>query len=812
MATSYEKPPSKPTNQPGPTLPTVASRLAGLRTQLNLWFVLEGLAYLCWSALALAATSFLLDYFFRLDSQQRTFLLLVMAGTLLVIFFRRVIAPVSTPLSDDGLLLEVERRHPELAESLISAVQFKRMEDRLNPNTSRAMVQATIERGAEAAQKVRFTDVLNSAGFVKNVAMLLVAALLVVGLVAASSLVPHIAIWFQRNVLLKNVSWPQKTYLEIVRAENNVIRIPRGDDYTLEVKVRPTSEIVPERVFVDFADGRSPLGMKLRPEHDTAVSLGTFEVVLANVIQPFKFRVRGGDERTDWVQVELVEPPAIEDLKLEITYPQYAGGKTEPLPAGRGPYFVLPGATLSLSGQGNKPLAKAELACEGVRVPLKISSSNKVTGSLTAEQLKTGQYAIELTDTEGLIARRPTTFGLRQRPDREPRVRAKLTGIGGMVTDRARIPLSGRVTDDFSLSKVAVPYSWSKNDEAEKKGQGELPLPSVKLEERTIDTEFDDVLDLEPLQIPANSGITFYVAAADNDDYPDEPNLPVQPNLGKSTDFSIRVVTDEELRSDLLRREKEQRQEFERLTKQQDELLTFSRELVAQLGQSEGDFTPDQKQRLAQIPKQQKLIGTNSGGISKRLSSMVVEIANNRLDDPRPDSEGKLLEPSEDDIEGQLKRSLGKRVRTKIVEPLVSLQVTDFPEALKAVEAARRISGDLATRREVLDTVVEKQESLLAAMREILSAMAQAEGFQELVNGLYEVDKEERELLLRTKKAKEEREKGILEGAGASNEKPSDSETPAEPTEKPAENPQNPTETKNPKSDDPATENSVPEP
>src|SRR4051812_10049265 len=122
MSTTYQKPPTT-----GPSLPGVESRLAALRTQIKLWFVLEGLAYVFWSALALGVFSFLLDYFFRLDMQQRTFLLVASVVVLLLVFMQRVLRPLATPLSDDGLILEVERRHPELAEALISAVQFKRM-------------------------------------------------------------------------------------------------------------------------------------------------------------------------------------------------------------------------------------------------------------------------------------------------------------------------------------------------------------------------------------------------------------------------------------------------------------------------------------------------------------------------------------------------------------------------------------------------------------------------------------------------------------------------------------------------------------
>jgi hypothetical protein len=765
MATAYEK----PNRASGATLPTVARRLAALRTQINLWFALEGTAYVLWSGLGLALASFLLDYFFRLEQQQRAFLLVLTCAALVLVFARRVLRPMFTPLSDDGLILEVERRHPELAESLISAVQFTRLGDEVNPHASRAMMEATIRRGSEAAEAVRFTDVINSAGLGRNVLTLLAAVAIIGGLAYGSTIVPHIRIWFERNVLLHSLPYPQDTYLEILRAENGRIRIPRGDDYTLQVRVKPESTVTPERVFVQFQDGRPALAMK-RVESAKSDDPPMFEAVIANVIQPFSFWVRGGDERTDPVTVELVEPPAIENLELSLVYPRYAGGKTEVLPAGKGPYFVLPGCSLKLTGKGNKPLSKAYLAREGQRHELTIDSNNVVAGELAASDLATGQYAIELTDAEGLTARRPTTFGLRLRADRKPRVRVKLVGIGGMVTSRAMIPVQGRVIDDYGVTRVAAPYVWRGDDEQRKEGSGELPLPSGKTDGAPLEVAFEDVLDLQPLNIPTGTGLTFYVEAADNDDFPDTPGEAV-PNKEKSPDNTVRVVTDEELRADLLRREKEQRQEFERLANQQLELLTFSREMAAQLANA-AELTEEQKQKLAQNPKQQKLIATNANSVTQRLASIVIEIKNNRLEDAA--EEESSASSAEDDPTAKIKRSLGKRLQTKIVEPLQTLQQEGFPEAVRLVENARRLAGDKEHRREALEQLVMQQEAVHAAMLQILGEMSQAEGFQEIVNALYEVEKLEKDVHERTKRASDERQKGIIEGSKSS--KPEDTE------------------------------------
>jgi hypothetical protein len=246
--------------------------------------------------------------------------------------------------------------------------------------------------------------------------------------------------------------------------------------------------------------------------------------------------------------------------------------------------------------------------------------------------------------------------------------------------------------------------------------------------------------------------------------------------VGKSPDFTIRVVTDEELRSDLLRREKEQRQEFERLAGQQLELLTFSRELEAQL--NSGDLTAEQKQKLAQTPKQQKLISTNANSVTQRLQSIVIEIANNRLEEEQEDETPASDDPDSETID-KTRRSIGKRLQTKIVDPLILLQNEGFPGAIQKVEQARRTASDTAAAKTSVPELVKQQEEVHAAMLEILAEMSQAEGFQEVVNALYELEKQQREVAERTKKANEERQKGILEGSksskpGTEDAKPSD--------------------------------------
>ena len=160
----------------------------------------------------------------------------------------------------------------------------------------------------------------------------------------------------------------------------------------------------------------------------------------------------------------------------------------------------------------------------------------------------------------------------------------------------------------------------------------------------------------------------------------------------------------------------------------------------------------EQRERLAQTPKQQKLIATNALSVAQRLSSIVIEIVNNRLEEAI-------------DVD---KRPLETRLTKKIVDPLMELQNDAFPKAVQLVERARRAGNDMAAAKATTQELISHQEQLVNSMKQILSEMSQAEGYQEAINLIYEVEKMQREVFERTKKAKEEKEKGIIQGRSAS--------------------------------------------
>jgi hypothetical protein len=735
----------------------ITSRLAVLRRQVSTWFWVDGLSRVLSFALALFAVDLAIDWMFRLDWPQRVVMLGLIVAAVGWLAYRRLVKPLSAVLADDALALQVEAGNKQLGQAMITAMQLAQLPDAEAKGMSPQLVRHAVRAGVERADRVDFGKVLDEREFRLNCVLLTLAlavcGLLVYGIATSESL----NIWFHRNILLDAVSvkaWPQDTYLVIERAEDGRVVFPRGEDWTQLVTVTEESKVIPEVVHIDFRRARNRPSQAMKKSGERQ-----FEAVFSSVIEPFEFRARGGDAVTDWVQVELVEQPAVETLKLVVTPPQYAGQPPAELPAGKGPYYLLPGSMLRIEGTANKELVSAALVTSGERLladddgkfapveeeshTLALDAGTAFQGEIGADKLTAGQYTFRLEDTLGLTGRRPVTFATRRRVDREPRVRVRLVGISSMIVPKARIPFTSRITDDFAVTGANLDYLWTGDGAAIPDGKGSLPIEVAADLLGEPDLAFDEMLEVEPLAVPTGVTLRFTVKATDNDDISG-------PNVGASPELAVRVVTEEELRTDLLRREKEQRQEFERLTKNQDDLLTDCRALLAGIKET-ADLTPQQKDQLMQYQKRQKLVGQNTAAIAERFALIVIEVQNNRLEE-----DGGRLQ---------------MRLENDIILPMQEVSGPLIDGVSQQLDRTRRQAAAPVDRDAALTEAIAQQEAILARMNEILTHMVKSEGFQEAVNLLYEIQKMQTDVHIQTDKERQERIKKILEGAGTPSEK-----------------------------------------
>jgi hypothetical protein len=595
---------------------------------------------------------------------------------------------------------------------------------------------------------VDFADTLNCPGRRWNAAGIALAVAIFGG---ACALFPTtMGLWFARNILLLDRSWPQSTHLAIVGAKDGVIVCPRGDDLTVQVQADPAG-VVPAVVMVRFRQSGGTSGS----EPMVGVGQNTFSTTFRNVLEPLRFYVWGGDAETPWCRVELVERPAVETLTLVCTPPKYVGKGAHALPPDVGSYPVLLGSTLEVQGTASKPLKAAELSF-GKAKPLVFQTANPANRPngglesgdsrdsrfrfvLAGASLQSSTYSITLTDTDGYASRQPARFSLKVVPDQKPVVRARLEGIGDLIVPRALVPLHARMSDDYAVVGADL-VGLIVADTGKDPVQHRVPFGDRKDAYGPKQVALAHRLDAQPLLLEPGMHVALHVEAKDNDTVSG-------PKVGLSGTFTLRVVTEDELRNELLRREQEQRLEFERILSDQQKLLENSRALEATL-KRDPTLTAKERELLGHSEKLQRLVGGRALAIAVQFTQILAEVENNRLE-PDP----------------QVARD---RLHGRIIEPLELLARRGVLQAADLLDGARKALP--ATEKQpkaeslaALADAAKEQDELVKSMREILRHMVKWEGYQEAVTLLREVLKAQKNVNEETIKEHQRRIQKIFE-------------------------------------------------
>ena len=742
---------------PQKTPRSIARNLRSLRRKIFQWFFVDGANRALIAFLLFCAVSFGIDRLARMDRSQRGVMLVLGIALLAWIVWRKLVKPLFSRLSDDALVLEVERQSPEVKEELISALEFSRMDWSRHPNASKGMVASTIEQGAAAGARVNFSEVLRGGRFATNSLLLLILA---GAIVVGGFMIPRndsLKIWFNRNILLGQMEWPQDYFFDIDGVVDGKMTVPRGDDWPVIAKVRDGYRSLPDSAKIEF---RTKRGAGRSASMDPGAEGKAFFHTLRNVTEEYEFRITTKKIDGEWVKIQLVERPTIEEIALQQTPPEYTGEEPSALDIGSGPYYLLRGSSLSVRGRTSKPLSKAELQVGDLKIPLTLDGAG-FAGEIPADKLAAGTYFLNIEDEEsivipdpetdpqpqGLSPREPAQFKVRLRDDTAPEAILSLRGVSTMIVPRARLPYRATVEDDYSITAITIGYEVKADRAAaDDVTTGEVKPSGIAAELGQKLIRIEDYVDLEPLEIPVDSRLSVTMRATDNDAVSEGG-----PKTGSSTTIHLRVVNESELRTDLLRREKEQRQVLAGILKAQDELLTDTQAFLADT-RSMPEIDKDRLAGLIKLQRLQKLQGTNLKPMVERLDGIIAEIQNNRLEEE----------------DGILKR----RLRTKVLTPLTGLWEEAVPVATQQLERARRSTDDMDLRNEILVDTITRQQAIIEVMRGILANMVQDEDFQQAVNLLYEMQKLQSELNKKTEAEKAERLKELIDQGNKQKEQP----------------------------------------
>jgi hypothetical protein len=677
--------------------------LRSLRLLLRLHVALGGFARVGAAAAAVAAVTWLLDWWLRLELGPRG-----MLGTLALIIigvagWRWFLRPVTRRLGNADVALALEQAFPQFGDRLLTAVEqcgVRNAECGMAEATSPALLERVTTEAAEIAKGVWPTQALDG-GRLARCLGLGAGALLVIAMVAAF-FPRELDVWWQRNVLLRDVDWPRATMLEIAGFPNGLARVVRG---------------APFSIVVNASGRRIPETVKLVLDYEHA---GRFREVLTrsgngkflkrfdSVVEGFSFRAYGGDGATGELRVEVVDPPMLRNVQMRLVYPAYTKQPPREIGPSDGAVEAVAGTRLELSAVSTRPLRGAKLQIpnsklQGSSKPQALAANvyagTNVSARLVVEE--SGRVQISIEDLEGLRADSALSFALDAQPDRPPLARLALSGIGDKITPVATLPLTAEVRDDFGVAALGLATStntatWQNQPLA----GAALGNTEVRLESR---------LPVETLRVAEGSVLNLRVEAAD---------AATPAGRGQSQSLALRVVSAAELMADLNRRQKEYRAEFERLTRKHREALDTMR-VLAQNPKSK----IQNPESLLPLVADEREAGNGCQTISELFARILDEMRNNRVGTPAEQ----------------------ERLRTRVVEPLA--------------EVSQQLLGPVVTPLGMVppnvSAAMEPAQAAYERMRTILAEMMRGETLADAIAALREILKDQSQLNEATRKALE---------------------------------------------------------
>lgn len=627
-------------------------RVAHVARKAWLYSLVWGLGIVVSCAVVLVTAAAALDYTLRLQDSGLRFLL--SAGVVAVVgwlFWKFSYSRISAEVSQQLVAERIERLEPALRGELTSALEFLDHPESDPRAGSAVLRRAVVSRTESAAENVDFQRVLRRkpalfSGWLAGVLLMLLVAFCVWRPETARIAFGRLANPFS------SVTWPRGSNLAWSDA---VTHVPRGGSLDLEV-IDQRGAPLPDSAQAELRYGgeggkieRVPLrfvGKSLRFRKD-------------EIIRPFEYRAIGGDDDTmAWTPLDVVEPPEVQSLALELHPPAYTHW---PVRTATGRIEALQGTAVALHGTSTKKLRAADVVLlDGARIPATIAAdgyrfdiqipatransaqdvevtSAETGGSLLAAPFTvqaSGSYQLQLVDEDGYESVDQARYEIRAIRDEPPRVNIDEPGGDLVATPQGAVPLRVTASDDLALRDVELRFARSDQSEAGNLGFSlyerneplpqltEWPASNTTAESRELTSRWE----LAELRLPPGARVTFHAVAGD-----------FAGQTGQSLSRRMIIVTPEQLLERLAEDQAIVVDELARVLDSQTTSRSHVSNVQLQLqnvGQLRAqDVDTLQAAELTQRNVERDLLDETTG-VRRRVQRLLDMMTNNRIDSP----------------------------------------------------------------------------------------------------------------------------------------------------------------------------------
>lgn len=431
-----------------------------------------------------------LEYFSWFSSKVRLalFLLLILGSA--VVFVLYFLIPLINlirfrkKMSVEEAALLIGRFFPDIQDKLLNTIQLS---ESLSSDSNNELLLATVEQRTEQLSPIRFSDAIDLKGNKKYLWVFL--ALLAV-LLALVIFLPKFAVQPTQRIVHYGQEFekplPYQVFLPTESIETN-----QGSEVRFDIRVE--GERIPNAFYV-----KSTLGQQIFKKE----SVNEFSYVFKNLFHDLTFQVIGGEYISRPITITVHPNPVLLSYECKVTYPAYIHRTSE----------LFEGKTRLMVPQGSKleyhfsvrDCDSAFVAVDSLLLPLKIHK-DEASYQFVASSSSTFDFFCRNGWSDHFD---PLRFSVDVLPDAYPDIRVE--SFDEFLS--TKVYYSGLIADDYGFTKLTF------NCVVKQPQERKIVLP-IAFDHSASRTSFFHHFDMDSLGILPGQDLEVYFEVWDNDGF-----------------------------------------------------------------------------------------------------------------------------------------------------------------------------------------------------------------------------------------------------------------------------------------------------
>ena len=475
-----------------------------------------------------------LDLLADLKIETRSLLLFSIITLTAILIIWSLFSLITKWKNDETLALEIERKNKDFDSRLISSIQFAKRKAKFPENAPMSMVHNMILETKDVSKKFNFLKIVNPKALTR--ATLIFFVIIITSGIWVYSEKDNIPILVKR-ALGEQIEIPRDT---TIIEEPNISKVGIGDNIqmTFKVKSKKNSELK-ANLNIEYNSGRNVKVSLERTEKEPDTYTGTIE----DVPESFSFDAQIDDAKTETLTVTAIERPTIKNISATQVYPEFT--KQSPTNHVPGDFTFFPGSEVTINIESSKELDSGNLKFLGLdnQMPLSVNEANKKEGvaKIKIPSQSLSGFSVSLTDSEEMDSKNNAIYKISLLTDLPPEIRITYPKRSEeLVTRKATLLIKYEAMDRFGVNSINLKYKREENEIVT------IPLMKEESSKKQISDSYEWNLGSLKTGLSEGDQIEYWLEASDQ-------NISGL-NISSSEKLSLKVVTPEEKRADLLGR------------------------------------------------------------------------------------------------------------------------------------------------------------------------------------------------------------------------------------------------------------------